>query len=93
MRLNRAVAAAEAHGPQAGLALLAGLDEVLPDNHRVAAVRAALAVRAGDTERAQASYRAAIALCANDVERAYLTAQLTALQTSPTERETNNNPL
>ena len=36
VRLNRAVAIAEAQGPGAGLALLGGLDEALPDNHRVA---------------------------------------------------------
>ena len=57
VRLNRAVAVAEVEGPRAGLALLAGLDDVLPDNHRVAAVRADLARRAGDIELARASYR------------------------------------
>ncbi len=78
VRLNRAVAVAEAEGPRAGLALLAGLDDALPDNHRVAAIRAELARRAGDTELARASYRAAIDLCANDVERAHLRAGLDA---------------
>ena len=34
--LNRAVAAAMAHGPGAGLALLDGLDERLGDHHRLA---------------------------------------------------------
>jgi RNA polymerase sigma-70 factor (ECF subfamily) len=76
VRLNRAVAVAEAEGPRAGLALLAGLDDVLRDNHRVAAVRAELARRVGDTELARASYRTAISLCPNDVERAHLRAQL-----------------
>jgi RNA polymerase sigma-70 factor (ECF subfamily) len=76
VRLNRAVAVAEADGPQAGLALLAGLDEVVRDDHRVAAVRAELAHRAGDLELAQTSYRDALGSCANDVERAHLEAQL-----------------
>jgi RNA polymerase sigma-70 factor, ECF subfamily len=80
VRLNRAVAVAEAQGPRAGLALIAGLDEVLHDNHRVPAVRAELARRAGDTELARASYRQAIGLCANDVERTHLSARLDAIQ-------------
>jgi RNA polymerase sigma-70 factor (ECF subfamily) len=79
VRLNRAVAVAEVDGPRAGLALLAGLDDVLRDNHRVAAVRAALARRAGDLELARASYRTAFDLCSNDVERTHLSAQLDAL--------------
>ena len=53
VRLNRAVAVAEAAGPQAGLDLLAGLDAALPHSHRLAAVRADLAVRAGEIELAQ----------------------------------------
>ena len=80
MRLNRAVAVAEVEGPRAGLALLAGLDDVLRDNHRVAAVRADLAQRAGDIELARASYRTAIDLCANEVERAHLRARLVEIQ-------------
>ena len=78
VRLNRAVAVAEVHGPRAGLALLAGLDDVLRDNHRVAAVRAELAQRAGDLDLARASYLTAIDLCSNDVERAHLRARLDA---------------
>jgi RNA polymerase sigma-70 factor, ECF subfamily len=79
VRLNRAVAVAEAQGPQAGLDLLAGLDAVLPASHRVAAVRADLAQRVGDLDLARTSYRRAIELCANDVERDHLSARLTAL--------------
>ena len=81
VRLNRAVAVAEVEGPRAGLALIAGLDEVLPDNHRVAAVRAELARRVGDTELARTSYRKAIGLCSNDVERTHLRARLDAIHT------------
>ncbi|MBA2279862.1 MAG: RNA polymerase subunit sigma-24 [Acidimicrobiia bacterium] len=79
VRLNRAVAVAEADGPPAGLDLLVGLDDVLPGNHRLAAVRADLARRAGDLDLARASYRTAIDLCANDVERMHLTARLRAI--------------
>ena len=79
VRLNRAVAVAEAEGPQNGLELLVGLDEALPDHHRVAAVRAELARRAGDLDAARAAYRTAIERCANEVERAHLVARLAAL--------------
>ncbi len=82
VRLNRAVAVGEVQGPRAGLALLAGLDDVLRDNHRVAAVRAELAQRAGDLDLARASYREAIHLCSNDIERAHLRARFEAIQTS-----------
>jgi RNA polymerase sigma-70 factor, ECF subfamily len=81
VRLNRAVAVAEVQGPRAGLALIAGLDEVLRDNHRVAAVRAELARRVGDSELARTSYRKAIGLCSNDVERTHLRARLDAIHT------------
>lgn len=79
MRLNRAVAWSEVEGPLAGLVLIEGLDELLPGNHRVAAVRAELARRAGEVDAARSSYRAAIAACANDVELAYLRARLEEL--------------
>jgi RNA polymerase sigma-70 factor (ECF subfamily) len=82
VRLNRAVAVAEVQGPQAGLALLAGLDEALPGNHRVPAVRAELAQRAGDIEMARASYDRALELCQNDAERAHLRSRLEALPTA-----------
>jgi RNA polymerase sigma-70 factor (ECF subfamily) len=81
VRLNRAVAVTEVQGPRAGLALIAGLDDVLRDNHRVTAVRAELARRVGDTELARASYRTAIDLCSNDVERTHLMARLDAIHT------------
>src|SRR5690606_37750079 len=64
---------AEVDGPRSGLALLAGLEESLPGNHRLAAVRAELSGRAGDIDLARAAYRAAIGLCTNDIERADLT--------------------
>lgn len=80
VRLNRAVAVAEADGPEAGLALLAELDGALPESHRLAAVRGELAHRAGDTDLAIASFRLALDRCTNDVERAHLQAQLSAIE-------------
>ena len=76
VRLNRAVAVAEAQGPRRGMALLDGLDERLPGNHRVGAVRGELAARAGDVELARTSFRRALELCSNEVERAHLDARL-----------------
>ena len=57
--LNRAVAAAMADGPAAGLALLDAVDERLAGHYRLDAVRAHLLEMAGDTEAALAHYRAA----------------------------------
>jgi len=82
VRLNRAVAVAEAHGPHAGLALLAGLDDILDTSHRLAAVRGELAFRAGDTELARTSYRRALELCGNEIERAHLCARLAEIDTA-----------
>jgi RNA polymerase sigma-70 factor (ECF subfamily) len=76
VRLNHAVAVAEAEGVAAGLRMLDGLDARLPHNHRLPAVRAELLVRAGDEPAAQAAYQLAIGLCGNDAERAYLQARL-----------------
>jgi RNA polymerase sigma-70 factor (ECF subfamily) len=80
VRLNRAVAVAEAVGPDAGLALLVGLDEQLPGNHRLAAVRANLAARTRDIDMAIESYESAIRWCTNDVERRHLETRLAELQ-------------
>jgi RNA polymerase sigma-70 factor (ECF subfamily) len=78
-RLARAVAVAEADGPVAGLAALAGLDAELPLSHRLPAVRAELLGRAGDVEGARAAYTLAIERCANDAERALLLGRREAL--------------
>jgi RNA polymerase sigma-70 factor (ECF subfamily) len=79
VRLNRAVAVAEVEGPEAGLALLAALDDPLGRTHRFHATRADLARRAGDRELALDAYRRAIALCGNEVERTFLTARLDSI--------------
>lgn len=76
VRLNRAVAVAEADGPLAGLALLDGLD--LP-GHRMPGVRAELLSRAGRTDDARAAYELAIRLCDNEAEEQHLRERLAAL--------------
>jgi len=75
VRLNRAVAVAEADGPLAGLALLDGLD--LP-GHRLPAVRGELLRRAGREPEARAALARALELCGNDAERAHLEERLGA---------------
>jgi RNA polymerase sigma-70 factor (ECF subfamily) len=69
VRLNRAVAVAEADGALAGLALLEGLD--LP-GHRLPGTRAELLRRAGREVEAQEQFAAAIALCDNELEGRHL---------------------
>jgi RNA polymerase sigma-70 factor (ECF subfamily) len=78
-RLARAVAVAEARGPQAGLAELDGLDADLPHSHRLPAVRAELLSRAGEREAAAAAYAVAIDRCGNDAERSLLEQRVAAL--------------
>lgn len=80
VRLNRAVAVGEAEGPHAGLAVITGLDDTLPNNHRLHAVRADLARRAGNISLARDSYVAALELCTNEVERQHLAHRLDALE-------------
>jgi RNA polymerase sigma factor (sigma-70 family) len=69
VRLNRAVAVAEADGPLAGLRLLDGL--ALP-GHRLPATRAELLARAGRPDAARTAYDEAIGRCHNLAERAHL---------------------
>jgi predicted RNA polymerase sigma factor len=71
--LNRAVAAAMADGPEAGLALLAEVEPRLEGHHRVHAVRAHLLELAGDGAGAHAEYRRAAELTASLPEQRYLT--------------------
>ncbi len=81
--LNRAVAAAMARGPSAGLALLDGLDERLSGHHRLHSVRAHLMEQAGDNKAAAAEFRAAAARTTNLREQRYLTAQAARLAVGP----------
>lgn len=79
VRLNRAVAAAMAEGPNAGLAILDGLDESLGDHHRLHAVRAHLLELAGDREGAISEFKHAAARTTNLRERNYLTTKAARL--------------
>ncbi len=69
VRLNRAVAVAEADGPLAGLALLEGLD--LP-GHRLPSVRGEFLLRSERYVESLAAFDRAITACDNDAERAHL---------------------
>lgn len=79
VRLNRAVAVAEAEGSAAGLALLDGLEVLLPDSHRLAAVRGALLADLGHDQAARAAYAEALELCGHDLEAEHLRDRLAAL--------------
>jgi RNA polymerase sigma-70 factor, ECF subfamily len=72
VRLNRAVAVAEAGSPEAALSLLGGLEDTLPANHLVPAVRAELLSRLGRRGEADTAYDAALRLVRTDAERAHL---------------------
>jgi RNA polymerase sigma-70 factor (ECF subfamily) len=80
VRLNRAVAVAEAEHPAAGLALLDGLEARLRDGRRLALVRGELLARAGRTGEAIAALEQALAGAANAVERRHLEARIAALK-------------
>jgi len=79
--LNRAVAVAEVHGPEAGLALLEDLG--LDNYYLFHAIRAALLVRLGRKAEAAAAYETAIGLTANVAERAFLQRGRMALEVAP----------
>jgi RNA polymerase sigma factor (sigma-70 family) len=72
--LSRIVALAEVQGPAAGLAALdrAAAEPALADHHRVAAVRAHLLERSGDSTAARDEYRRAARLTLSLPERRYL---------------------
>jgi RNA polymerase sigma factor (sigma-70 family) len=78
--VNRAVAAAMANGPAAGLEILDGLDGSVAGSHRVAAVRAHLLEMAGDTDGAVEHYRAAARLTTNLAEQRHLSMQAARLR-------------
>lgn len=76
VRLARAVAVAEADGPEAGLELLDGLDVRLPQHHRVPAVRGELLLRAGRPDDAAAALSTALDLVVAPAERTHLAERL-----------------
>jgi predicted RNA polymerase sigma factor len=84
--LNRAVAAAMAEGPAAGLAILEEVDELLAGHYRLDAVRAHLLEMAGDTDGALTHYRAAANRTTNLTERRYLAKQAARLRGSDESR-------
>jgi RNA polymerase sigma-70 factor, ECF subfamily len=79
VRVNRAVAEAEVHGPEAGLALL---DEVPGDGrwYFLHVARADLLRRAGRVDEAAAAYDAALALEPNESDARFLRARRAALR-------------
>jgi RNA polymerase sigma factor (sigma-70 family) len=78
--LNRAVAVGEVDGPRAGLAALAGLDAVLGAHHRLAAARAYLHEKAGETEVAARLYATASDTATTTSERDHLALQAARLR-------------
>jgi len=84
VRVNRTVAVGRARGPEAGLALLAALEEgeaarLLADYQPYYAARADLLRRAGRAREAAAAYRTAIDLCRAEPERRFLAGRLAGL--------------
>jgi RNA polymerase sigma factor (sigma-70 family) len=80
--LNRAIATAMVHGPTAGLALLAALDDRLAGHYRLDAARAHLLELAGDVTAAVRHYDAAAARTANTPEQRYLMTRAARLRKS-----------
>jgi predicted RNA polymerase sigma factor len=80
--LNRAVAVAMVHGPEAGLQLVAALesDSRLARSHRLLATRAHLRELAGDIDGAASDYLAAARSTASIPERRYLTSRARAVR-------------
>ncbi len=79
--LNRAVAVAMVHGPQAGLEVIATLaaDKRMAQHHRLLAARAHMHELAGDTDAAAADYLDAARRATSLPERRYLSLQVTRL--------------
>ena len=84
--LNRAVAAAMAHGPASGLKLVEAPDEPLAGHYRLDAVRAHLYEMAGDVPAAVAHYRAAAGRTTSIPEQQYLTTQAPGSRRHPANR-------
>jgi RNA polymerase sigma-70 factor (ECF subfamily) len=76
--LNRAVAVAELHGAEAGLAEVDRLD--LAAYHLFHATRADLLARLGRTDEARRAYAAALELATNEAERTFLAGRLEGLR-------------
>lgn len=79
VRLNLAVAVAEAGEPARGLAMIAPLSNELSEYQPYHAARAALLVMTGALEAAVSAYRDAIARCPTVAERRFLEKRLASL--------------
>ncbi len=77
VELNRAVAVAEADGPEAGLGIVDGLD--LDDYRYLHSTRGELLRRLGRTDDARVAYRRALELVQGDAERRLLERRLAEL--------------
>jgi RNA polymerase sigma-70 factor (ECF subfamily) len=82
--LNRAVAVAELHGPQAALILTDDLS--LDGYYLYHAIRADLLRRLGHTDQAVAAYREAIDRTTNSAEIAFMETRVDLLTSEPTAR-------
>jgi RNA polymerase sigma factor (sigma-70 family) len=92
--LNLAVAVGMAHGPEAGLAVLASLDDdpALARSHRLPAVRGHLRELAGDRPGALADYREAARLTRSRPEQRYLVRRATQLAGATTIGQVHPEP-
>jgi RNA polymerase sigma-70 factor, ECF subfamily len=80
VELNRAVAIAEAQGPQVGLEIVDRLP--LEDYHYLHATRGELLGRLGRTQEAREAYHRALTLVHDDAERRLLQRRLAGLDTA-----------
>jgi RNA polymerase sigma-70 factor, ECF subfamily len=80
VELSRAVAVAEAQGPEAGLEIVDRL--CLQDYHYLHATRGELLRRLGRTQEAREAYRRALSLVHDDAERRLLQRRLAELNTA-----------
>ncbi|HSD02946.1 MAG TPA: DUF6596 domain-containing protein [Gaiellales bacterium] len=78
VELSRAVAVAEADGPEAGLRIVDGLD--LADYHYLHATRGELLRRLGQTGEARAAYQQALELVHDDAERRLIERRLADIE-------------
>src|SRR3954447_1832147 len=87
--LNRAVALAMVRGPQAGLELIATLedDERIARHHRLASVRAHLLELAGDTAAAREAFKLAARLTTSVPEQQYLTQRAARVSSPAPDRQ------
>jgi RNA polymerase sigma-70 factor, ECF subfamily len=85
VELNRAVAVAEAEGPEAGLRIADGLD--LDGYHYLHATRGELLRRLGRCEDARAALSRALELAHDDAERRFLERRLAQLRPGSPPRE------